>query len=188
MQIGQVADALYSAPAEAIAEARPEVRVLESPSRRPVVDSRVQMTEIVLPEDTNPRGTVFGGRVLALIDKCAAVVAIRHARTEVLTVSLDSVEFRSSVRVGDILLLDGRINAAFRSSMEVEVEVHAEDPATGRHSLTTRAFVTMVAVDADGRPTPVPTLETRREEERRRAHDAIDRRRVRLERRGRPTP
>jgi acyl-CoA hydrolase len=150
---------------------------------RPVAASIVEMTEIVLPEDTNPRGTVFGGRVLALIDKCAAVAAMRHARTEVLTVSLDTVEFRSSVRVGDILLLRARLNAAFSSSMEVEVEVHSENPRTGEQRLTTRALVTMVAVDERSRPTRVPPLEMAGEEERRRAEEAAERRRGRLARR-----
>lgn len=150
---------------------------------RRVGDSLVQMTEIVLPEDTNPRGTIFGGRVLALVDKCAAVVALRHARTEVTTVRLDSVEFHSTVRVGNILLLDGRINATFRSSMEIEVIVHSEDPATGRRMLTTRAYVTMVALDPNGRPVPVPVLELETEEERRRAAEAAERRQARLARR-----
>ena len=141
------------------------------------------MTEIILPEDSNPRGTVFGGRVLALVDKCAAVAAIRHARSEVLTVSLDSVEFHNTVRVGDILLLEGRVNAAFRTSMEIEVEVRSEDPRTGAQRLTTRAFVTMVAVDAVGRPTAVPRLDAVTDEERRRAALAVERRQARLARR-----
>lgn len=152
------------------------------PCRR-VSDSLVQMTEIVLPEDTNPRGTIFGGRVLALIDKCAAVVALRHARSEVLTVSLDSVEFHSTVRLGQILLLEGRINAVFRSSMEIEVMVHAEDPGSGRRMLTTRAFVTMVSVDGSGRPLEVPALEVESDAERERAEAALLRRKARLARR-----
>lgn len=138
------------------------------------------MTEIVLPEDSNPRGTVFGGRVLALIDKCAAIAAMRHARTEVLTASLDSVEFRNPVRVGQILALRARINAAFRSSMEIEVEVHSENPRSGGRNLTTRAFVTMVAVDDEARPTSVPRLEPRNDEERSRIAAAGERRRQRL--------
>jgi acyl-CoA hydrolase len=142
------------------------------------------MTEIVLPEDSNPRGSIFGGRVLALIDKCAAVAALRHARSEVVTVAMDSVEFRSGVRVGDILVLDGRVNAAFGSSMEVEVTVHAEDPPSGRRTLTTTAFVTMVAVGPDGRPGPVPALEAVTEDDRRRADEAAARRRARLSGRG----
>lgn len=138
------------------------------------------MTEIVLPEDSNPRGTIFGGRVLALIDKCAAVAAMRHARCEVLTVSVDSVAFHHSVRVGNVLVLHGWINAAFRSSMEVEVEVHSEDPYSGRRTLTTRAFVTMVAVDPEGRPVGVPPLRLATDEEKARAVQAAERRRARL--------
>lgn len=155
---------------------------------RSVSDSLVQMTEIVLPEDTNPKGTIFGGRVLALIDKCAAVAAMRHARHEVLTVSVDSVEFRNPVRLGDVLLLQGRINAAFGSSMELEVEVHAEDPLSGARRLTTRAFVTMVAVGPQGRPVQVPPLEAADAEERRRALEAADRRKARLARRAPSDP
>lgn len=147
---------------------------------RVVADSLVSMTEIVLPEDTNPRGSVFGGRVLALIDKCAAIVAMRHSRGEAVTVSLDSVVFLSQVQVGNVLALSGRLNAAFGSSMEVEVEVRVEDPQTGRQTVTTRAFVTMVAVDSAGRPHKVPRLEPCDDAERRRAEEAAERRRARL--------
>jgi acyl-CoA hydrolase len=140
------------------------------------------MTEIVLPEDSNSRGSIFGGRVLALVDKCAAIVALRHARCEVVTASLDSVDFRSGVRVGYVLVLNGRLNAVFGSSMEIEIEVHAEDPLTGLRQLTTRAFVTMVAM-ADGRPTPAPRLTLSSDEERERAAAAGARRRDRIARR-----
>ena len=143
-------------------------------------DSMVEMTEIVLPEDSNARGAIFGGRVLALVDKCAAVAALRHARSEVTTVSFDSVEFRHTVRVGNILLLHGRLNAAFGSSMEIEVEVRSEDPTTGTRTLTTRALVTMVALGSDGRPTKVPPLIPLDDEDRRRAEDATARRVRRL--------
>jgi acyl-CoA hydrolase len=139
------------------------------------------MTEIVLPEDSNPRGSIFGGRVLALIDKCAAIVAMRHARSEAVTVSLDSVVFVNKVRVGNVLVLCGHLNAAFGSSMEVEVQVHSEDPATGDRKLTTTAFVTMVAVDEQGRPNVVPRLEVTNDDEQRRSADAAERRRRRLQ-------
>ena len=141
------------------------------------------MTEIVLPEDTNARGSIFGGRVLALVDKCAAIVALRHARTEVVTASLDSVDFRSGVRVGNVLVLTGRLNAVFGSSMEIEIEVHSEDPFTGSRRLTTRAFVTMVAVGADGLPIRAPGLELSSESERQRASAAAARRQERMARR-----
>ena len=143
-------------------------------------DSAVEMTEIVLPEDTNARGTIFGGRVLALVDKCAAVAALRHARGEVVTVSFDSVEFRHTVKVGNILVLHGRLNAAFGSSMEIDVEVLAEDPATGVRTQTTRALVTMVALSPDGKPARVPPLLALDDEDRRRAEEAGLRRARRL--------
>ncbi|MDX1389059.1 MAG: acyl-CoA thioesterase [Acidobacteriota bacterium] len=148
--------------------------------RRTVRESLVEMTEIVLPEDTNAHGSIFGGRVLSLIDKCAAVVATRHARSHVLTVSLDSVEFRTPVHLGDVLVLHGRINAAFRSSMEIEVEVHAEVPTSGKRRLTTTAFVTLVAIDATGHPTRAPALELANDDERRRFEAAAERRAARL--------
>lgn len=151
-------------------------------SARTVDDSRVLMTEIVLPEDTNPRGTIFGGRVLALVDKCAAVAAMRHARGPVLTVAMDSVVFHNAVRMGEVLVLEGWINAVFRSSMEVEVEVRSEELSTGSRRLTTRAFVTMVAVTAAGRPIAVPPLEARTDAERLRAAQAAERRSARLAR------
>jgi len=156
--------------------------VSPSPStiERRVDDSIVKMTEIVLPEDTNPEGSIFGGRVLALIDKCAAIVAMRHARSQVATVSLDSVTFLSKVRVGYVLMLGGRINAAFGSSMEIEVTVRSENPLSGEERLTTTALVTMVAVDASGRPCAAPGLLLASEEEERRAERAAARRRARL--------
>lgn len=151
-----------------------------SPPSRPVQDSVVEMTEIVLPEDTNTHGSLFGGRVLALIDKCAGISAMRHCRRSVLTAAMDSVEFKHQVRLGNVLLLQGRINAAFRSSMELEVEVLSEDPYTGDRKLTTRAFVTMVAVDRDGHPAEIPKLETVTDEEKQRAEQALRRRENRL--------
>jgi acyl-CoA hydrolase len=144
-----------------------------------------QMTEIVLPEDSNPHGSIFGGRVLALIDKCAAICAIRHARTRVVTAAMDSVVFVNAVRVGHVLLLSGRLNAAFDSSMEVEVEVHAEDPLTGDKKLTTCALVTMVSVDGDGRPRQAPALEPRDDDDRERIRAALERRSKRLAERSR---
>jgi acyl-CoA hydrolase len=105
---------------------------------------------------------------------------MRHARSDVVTGAMDSVAFLSKVRVGDVLTLSGRINAAFGSSMEVEVSVHAEDPRSGRTQLTTTALVTMVAVDGSGRPTPVAKLRLESEEEHLRSDEAHARRRARL--------
>ena len=157
----------------------------EEPLPRRVADSVVVMTELVLPEDTNPHGSIFGGRVLALIDKCAAMVAIRHARSDVVTVAMDSVEFRNPVRLGHILVLRGRLNAAFGSSMEIEVEVRSEDPFSGSRRLTTRAFVTMVCVDPRGHAQPVPPLDLTDDDDRARAEPGRERREHRLASRAR---
>jgi len=147
---------------------------------RPVSDSLVEMTEIVLPVDTNSHGSIFGGRVLALLDKCAAIVAMRHAHSLVLTASLDSVAFLNAVQVGHVLILKGRLNAVFGSSMEAEVQVFSEDPLTSQRKITTRAFVTMVAVGPDGKPHTAPPLLAANDAERQRAADAGERRRSRL--------
>jgi len=108
---------------------------------------------------------------------------MRHARSDVTTASLDSVDFSSGIRMGGIMVLSGRMNAAFSSSMEVEVEVHSEDRLTGERTPTTRAFVTMVALDEAARPRRVPLLESESDEERARAEAASERRRLRLSRR-----
>ena len=169
----------------------PDAPVLESgpgkegllsqpPRTHTVAESAVQMTEIVLPEDTNPKGTIFGGRVLALIDKCAAIAARRHACSEVLTVAMDSVVFLGGARLGNVLSLQARLNAAFGTSMEVEVTVHSEEPECGERHLTTTALVTMVAVHPDGRPKKVPPLLPTSDEERLRARRAAERRKARL--------
>src|SRR5258705_370767 len=98
------------------------------PARRPNRESRVEMTEIVLPEDTNQYGHAWGGRVMALIDKAAAIAAMRHGRTNVVTASVDSLVFRAPVKLGHILKTYASVNAAFRTSMEVGVKVLSEDP------------------------------------------------------------
>ena len=150
-----------------------------STGTRCAADSAVQMTEIVLPEDSNARGAIFGGRVLALVDKCAAISAMRYSRIRVVTVSMDSIDFVNEVRVGQILNLIGRLNAAFGSSMEIEVEVQSEDPLTGDRKLTTRAYVTMVALDRHGRPCKVPQQRFEHPDEERRAAEATERRKLR---------
>lgn len=155
------------------------------PARKSAGASRVEMTEIILPEDTNQYGHAWGGRVMTLIDKAAAIASTRHSRTNVVTASVDSLTFRAPVRLGHILKLHASVNAAFRTSMEVGVKVLSEDPLSGLQAHCCSAFVTMVALDATGRPTPVPVLATRTPEEKRRQRDATLRRRSRLARRDR---
>ena len=142
-------------------------------------DSRVVMTEIVMPEDTNHHGNIFGGRVLALIDKASAIAGMRHCHAPVVTAAIDRVDFVAGAREGSILILEASLNAAFRTSMEVGVTVFAENPLTGERHTTCRAFVTLVAVSPEGQPVAVPPFEPANEDERRRSVEAGERRRVR---------
>jgi len=139
------------------------------------------MTELVIPEDTNPHGNIFGGRVMALIDKAAAIVALRHCRTQVVTVSVDRLIFHSPIRLGSIVALEARIHAVFRSSLEVGVKVESEEALSGKRRHTTTAFVTVVSVDADGKPSPAPPLRLETPEEKVLAQQALERRSHRLQ-------
>ncbi len=143
---------------------------------KPVVASQVEMTEIVNPEDTNPLGTIFGGRVMALMDKAAAVASMRHCRKITVTASVDRVNFISPIQLGDIVVLLASVNQAFGSSMEVGVKVLSEDPRTGQRRHTCTAYLTFVALDDTGQPTPVGRLELKTEDEHRRARQASARR------------
>ena len=148
-------------------------------------ESHVEMTEVVLPEDTNQYGHAWGGRVMALIDKAAAIASVRHCRSNVVTASVDSLTFRAPVRLGHILRLYAAVNAAFNTSMEVGVKVVSEDPLTGRQAHCCSAYVTMVSLDARGRPAPVPRLLPSGPQDRRWQAEATRRRRSRLTRRRR---
>ncbi len=139
------------------------------------------MLEVVLPNDANPLGNVLGGRVMHLIDMAGAIAAHRHSQSHVVTVSVDNLDFVYPIRVGQVILLRSHVTRAFRTSMEVEVNVYLEDYITGKRRQTSSAFVTYVAVDSEGRPTPVPRLIVRTAEEKRRYREALGRRRQRLE-------
>jgi acyl-CoA hydrolase len=145
-----------------------------------VRDSVVETTEIVLPGHTNPLGTIFGGRVMELVDVTAGVAASRHARSVVVTASMDELHFREPVRLGDILILRASVNCAGRTSMEVGVRVDREDPLTGERLHTATAYLTFVALDAAGKPRPVPPLIAETDEEKRRLENALIRRAQRL--------
>ena len=117
--------------------------------------ARTIQTRLVLPPDTNHMGTIFGGTVLAYIDEIAAITAMRHSGRGVVTASIDTVNFLSSAKVGDILILEGVVISTGRTSMEVYVKAECQHIETGGKSLTTTAIMTMVAVDSEGKPTPV---------------------------------
>lgn len=126
--------------------------------KRFMKDARAEMTEIVMPNDTNPHGSVSGGRVMHLIDVCAAVAAVRHARRPVVTIAVDELVFLAPVPVGHILLLDAQVTLAGETSMEVKVVVRGENPISGERRHTTTAYLTFVGMDESGRPAMVPEL------------------------------
>ncbi|MCI5071824.1 acyl-CoA thioesterase [bacterium] len=130
-------------------------------------ESYVEMIQQVLPGDTNPLGTVFGGKVMMWIDTAGAVAAMRHVKGNVVTASIDKVDFHASGQVGDVMVLKSKVTFTGRTSLEVSVEVLAENPRTGKRQLTTDAFLTFVAIDANHKPIEVPALAPETEEEQR---------------------
>jgi acyl-CoA hydrolase len=145
-----------------------------------VAESQAEMIEVVLPNDANPLGNILGGRVMHLIDIAGAVAAHRHARSHVVTVSVDGIDFARPIKVGQVVVLRSFVTRAFHTSMEVEVNVFLEDYIRGVREQTSSALVTYVAVDPAGNPAPVPPLIPRSSEEKRRYREALLRRRKRL--------
>jgi acyl-CoA hydrolase len=141
------------------------------------------MTELVLPQHSNVLGTAFGGTVLAWIDVAGAICAQRHTGCVSVTAAIDEVNFLSPIRVGDVVVLTARMNAAFRSSVEVEVSVMVEDRKTAHRRACVDAFMTFVAVDEGGKPTEVPPLLAETSDDERRAREAGARRQARLAKR-----
>jgi acyl-CoA hydrolase len=143
------------------------------------------MTELVLPTHANSLGGVFGGQILAWIDLCGAICAQRHTGRTVITAGIDDLSFERPIKVGQVAQITARMTAAFRTSVELHVQVEGEDATTGERWPCVTAFVTFVAVDASLHPTAVPPLAFASEEERRLAEAAAERRAHRLERRRR---
>lgn len=138
------------------------------------------MTELVLPQDSNLLGNILGGRVMHLIDIAGAIAAHRHCHRQVVTASVDHLDFLNPVRVGDLIVLEAQVNRAFHTSVEVGVEVFSEDSAAGIRKHTTTAFLTFVAVDETGKPVRVPPVVAKTKAEKQRYKEAGDRRSLRL--------
>lgn len=147
---------------------------------KPVSKSRVEMVEMILPNEANPLGTASGGKILHLIDIAAAIAASRHCRKQVVTASFDEVDFLHPVRVGDLVILKSSVNFAGTTSMEVGVKVLSENPKTGEIRHTASAYTTFVALDDWGRPTRVPPILPETDEDRRRNEEGRRRREARL--------
>jgi len=155
-------------------------------SAKPVAASCSEMTEVVLPAQTNPLGKLLGGQVMHLIDVAAAIAASRHAHSYVVTASVDYIDFRNPVNIGELVILKSQVNRVFHTSMEIGVEVFSENPLTGERLHTATAYVTFVALDEFTRePKPVPPLIVRGREEKRRWREAGERRGIRLAQRSR---
>ena len=150
-----------------------------------VRESQHESSELMMPQDANNLGHIFGGVILSMMDKTAAIAAFRHSRASVVTASIDRVDFREPIHLGDLVVMKASVNYVGRTSMEVGVRVEAEELLTGRHRHTNSCYLTFVAVDRDGRPIEVPGLIPETPDEKRRFEAAKERRARRLEERER---
>ena len=147
-----------------------------------IKDTQVIKHELVLPNDTNLLGNVLGGRVMHLMDMCAAMSAYKHARTAVVTASVDQLDFLAPVKMGDIMILKSSVNYTGKSSMEVGVRIESENPKTGSIYHTSSAYLTFVSLNDNGKPqrvpmvTPETDVEKQRFEEGRARHEERKRR------------
>lgn len=149
----------------------------------PMSQSRTVQNRLVLPPDANQYGSIFGGKILAYIDEIAALSCMKHCKKEVVTASFDSVDFVSPAYVGDMLELEAIVTSTGRTSMEVYVRVLSRNIKTGEEKLTTESFVTMVAIDEEGKPTPVPEVYPETVEEERLYKAGLERQKLRKEKR-----
>jgi len=152
---------------------------------KPVSASKTILSMQMLPVDANPMGNVHGGTILKLVDTAAAVAALRHARTNIVSASIDRMDFYRPVYVGDLLILNACVNYVGRTSIEVGVRIEAENLKTGRVTHTGSCYVTYVALDEKGKPTPVPQSIPRTPDEKRRWREGKERREQRLKERAR---
>lgn len=148
---------------------------------KPPRASESVISELMMPNQVNNLGHVFGGVVLSMVDRVAAVAAMRHAGRVCVTASIDRVDFREPIFAGELVTCNARVNYVGRTSMEVGVQVFAENVLTGQRRHTNTCYLTFVAIDEHGRPVPVPRLLLETDEDRRRFHEGERRRAARLE-------
>lgn len=142
--------------------------------------SRVTLSQLMHLEHANLLGNVHGGWVMKLADEAGALACMRHAQKKVVTVAIDSMTFRQPIKLGDLVILSAEVTYTGRTSMEVEVQVIAENPLTGERTHTNTAYLVYVALDDEGRPTSVPPLQAENEEEEQRMEQAKQRQERRL--------
>lgn len=143
-------------------------------------ESAVVMTEIILPSATNSLGTVFGGQIMSWIDIAAAIAAGKHARKVVVTASIDALHFLAPIKVGFVVYIQAMVNFASKTSMEVGVKVESENLLTGERTRTATAYTTFVALDENGKPSPIPQVVAITPDEKRRYAQAQKRREARI--------
>ena len=143
-------------------------------------ESATEMVQVVLPNDANPLGFILGGTVMHLIDIAGAIACHRHTRSLLVTAAVDGLQFLHPIKVGDLIILKARVTAAWSTSLEVEVEVFSEETLTGVRRMTSRAYLTFVAIDREGRRLPIPGLVLETDDDRHKAAEADRRRADRL--------
>jgi uncharacterized protein (TIGR00369 family) len=146
---------------------------------KPISASRITLSQLMHPEHANLLGNVHGGWIMKLVDEAGALACMRHAQRKVVTVTIDSMDFRQPIRIGDLVILNAEVSYTGRTSMEATVQVHAENPITGEQMHTNTAYLVYVALDDAGRPTPVPPLQAETEDDR----QTMEQAQVRQERR-----
>ena len=148
---------------------------------KPPSASYTEMVQVVLPNDANPLGFLLGGTAMHLIDIAGAIACHRHTRSLLVTAAVDGLQFLHPIKIGDLVILQATVTAAFKTSLEVEVEVFSEGTLTGDRKLTSRAYLTFVAVDRAGGRVPIPPLQLDTDAQMQKARDAEGRRAERLE-------
>jgi len=143
-------------------------------------ESATEMVQVVLPNDANALGYILGGTVMHLIDIAGAIACHRHTRSLLVTAAVDGLQFLHPIKVGDLIILRARVTAVWNTSLEVEVEVFSEETLSGVRRMTSRAFLTFVATDGEGRRMPIPGLILETADDHQRAAEADVRRAERL--------
>jgi len=152
----------------------------ENTAPKPKSKSRVTLSQLMHPEHANLLGHVHGGWIMKLVDEAGALACMRYAQKKVVTVVIDSMTFRQPIKIGDLIILNAEVTYTGRTSMEVEVQVLAENPITGEQTHTNTAYLVYVALDDEGKPTPVPPLKAETDEERLKMEKAKERQERRL--------
>ncbi len=151
---------------------------------KPMRASRIQLAQIMMPEHANILGDVHGGWIMKLVDEAGALASTRHAAHRTVTVAIDQMVFRHPIHIGDLVLFNAEVTYAGRTSMEVEVDVIAENPISGEQIHTNAAYLVYVAIDEGGKPTRIPPLVAETPEEQARMDAAVERQQRRLAQKG----